>query len=102
MGHWGMMAAVDLSQEATMSLHPQVVYRVPEETARVARAIFPHGNIYLRLYDALGTMFQDRDFAALFPARGQPAEAPARLALVSILQFAENLTDRQAADAVRS
>ena len=85
-----------------MSLRPQVVYFVPAETARVAHAIFPHGNTYLRLYDALGTMFQDRDFAALFPPQGQPAEAPARLALVSILQFAENLTDRQAADAVRS
>jgi transposase len=97
-----MMGAVDLSQEAAMSLHPQVVYLVPEETARVARAIFPRGNIYLRLYDALGTIVQDRDFAALFPPQGQPAEAPARLALVSILQFAENLTDRQAADAVRT
>jgi transposase len=34
--------------------------------------------------------------------RGQPAEAPARLALTTVLQFAEGLSDRQAADAVRS
>ena len=41
-------------------------------------------------------------FAALFPSRGQPAEAPARLALVTILQFAEGLSDIQAATAVRA
>ncbi len=29
-----------------MSLRPQVVYLVPEETARVARAAFPKGNVY--------------------------------------------------------
>jgi transposase len=38
----------------------------------------------------------------LFPSHGQPAEAPWRLALITILQFMEHLTDRQAADAVRS
>jgi len=85
-----------------MSLRPQVVYLVPDETARVARAAFPKGNIYLRMYDALGSIFADRQFADLFPARGQATEAPVRLALATILQFAEGLSDRQAADAVRS
>ncbi len=85
-----------------MSLHPQVVYLVPAETARVAHAIFPKGNRYMRMYDTLGTIFQDRDFAALFPADGQPAASPVRLALATILQFPEGLSDRQAADAVRS
>ncbi len=85
-----------------MSLRPQVIYLVPEETARVARAAFPKGNLYLRMYDALGSIFADRQFADLFPARGQAAEAPVRLALATILQFAEGLSDRQAADAVRS
>ncbi len=85
-----------------MSLRPQVSYRVPDETARVARAAFPKGNLYLRMYDALGSIFADRQFADLFPARGQTAEAPVRLALATILQFAEGLSDRQAADAVRS
>ncbi len=46
--------------------------------------------------------YSDDDFADLFPTRGQPAEAPWRLALVTVLQFAEGLPDRQAADAVRS
>src|ERR687894_2398825 len=84
-----------------MSLRPQVVYLVPEETARVARAAFPKGNVYMRMYDELGILYANHQFAALFPKRGQPAEAPARLALILVMQFAENLTDRQAADAVR-
>jgi transposase len=85
-----------------MSLHPCDTYRVPEETARVARAIFPAGNLVMRIYDELGLLFHDRDFADLFPIQGQPAEAPLRLALVTLLQFMEGLTDRQAADAVRT
>ena len=52
--------------------------------------------------DAFGAMFTDDDFAALFPRRGQPAEAPWRLALVLVMQYVEDLSDRQAADAVRS
>ena len=85
-----------------MSLQPQVLYLVPEETARVARAIFPTGNLVMRMYDELGMLFHDLDFADLFPPQGQPAEAPTRLALVTLLQFLEGLTDRQAADAVRT
>jgi transposase len=56
----------------------------------------------MRMYDTLGTIFHDDEFAALFSATGQPAEAPVRVALATILQFAEGLSDRQAADAVRS
>jgi transposase len=52
--------------------------------------------------DEFGSIFADDDFADLFPQRGQPAEAPWRLALVTILQYVEDLSDRQAADAVRS
>jgi transposase len=85
-----------------MSLQPCPVYCVPEETARVARAIFPDGNLVMRIYDELDLLFQDRDFADLFPIQGQPAEAPLHLALVTLLQFMEGLTDRQAADAVRT
>jgi transposase len=85
-----------------MSLHPQATYPIPEDTQRVARAAFPRGNIYMQVADRLGTLYHDTQFAALFPTRGQPAEAPARLALATVLQFAEGLSDRQAADAVRS
>jgi len=85
-----------------MSLHPHIVEPVPEETARVAHAAFPKGHPYLTFRDALGTIFQDEDFTALFPAWGQPALPPWRLALVTIMQFRENLADRQAAEAVRA
>jgi transposase len=85
-----------------MSLRPHVLEPVPEDTARVARAAFPKGNPYLSLRDALGTIFQDDDFTALFPLVGQPGLSPWRLALVTIMQFRENLADRQAAEAVRA
>src|SRR5207302_2187806 len=71
------------------------------ETARVARAAFPRGNACLQLRDMLGSIYDDTDFLDLFPRRGQAAEAPWRLALVTVLQFGEELSDRQAADAVR-
>lgn len=85
-----------------MSLHAKVDTDVPEETVRVAKAAFPQGNVYLTLRDELDTLYSDEMFQSLFPGRGQPAESPGRLALVTILQFAEGLSDRQAADAVRS
>jgi transposase len=85
-----------------MSLHPRTNYHIPAETVRVATACFPKDHPSLRLSDALGPLFQDHDFAALFPTRGQPAAAPGRFALITLLQCAENLSDRQAANAVRS
>lgn len=84
-----------------MSLKPQTIPPVPETTATVARAAFPKGTAVLRLRDELGTIYQDELFATLYPERGQPAAAPWRLALISVLQFLEDLPDRQAADAVR-
>ncbi len=85
-----------------MSLHPQSPVPVPEETARVARAAFPKGNVYMQMRDALGVVYEDGSFALLFATRGRPAEAPWRLALVTVMQFAEGLSDRQAAEAVRA
>lgn len=85
-----------------MSLHPEPLGLVPEETARVARAAFPQGNLYRRIRDEIGVLYRDEEFVTLFSPRGQPAAAPWRLALVTLMQFAEGLPDRQAADAVRS
>lgn len=82
-------------------LKPQSVPPVPEMTARAAHAAFPKGHRYLTLRDELQTIFTDEMFADLFPKVGQPAEAPWRLALVLIVQHAEGLSDREAADAVR-
>lgn len=84
-----------------MSLHPTINYVVPAQTARIAKAAFPKGTLCLQLYDRLGTIFQDQDFVDLFPRRGQPATAPFRLALVTLLQYVEGLSDRAAATAVR-
>lgn len=86
-----------------MSLHPEPIRPVPEETARIARAAFPRDdNAYMRMRDELGVIWEDEDFTGVFPKRGQPALAPWRLALVTVMQFAENLSDRQAANAVRA
>ncbi len=84
-----------------MSLHPQDPAAVPDETRRVTRAVFPKGTICLRIADAFGPVYQDRQLAALFPRRGQPAAASGRLALAVVLQFMENLPDRDIADAKR-
>jgi transposase len=56
----------------------------------------------MRMYDELAMLFRDQEFADLYPTVGQPAVAPFRLAFVTLLQFLEGLTDRQAADAVRT
>ena len=85
-----------------MSLRPQPIGSIPEQTALVAHAAFPKGHPYLTLRDHLGTIFQDEDFAALLPAGGYPGLPPWRLALVTLRQFRENLADRQAAEAVRA
>ena len=84
-----------------MSLKRQAMCPVPADTARVARAAYPKGNVYMQMRDVLGSIYTDEDFRDLFPQDGQPAEAPWRLALITVMQFMENLSDRQAADAVR-
>jgi transposase len=85
-----------------MCLDPEFAFSVPEETRRVAEAAFPKGNRYMLMRDELGVLFEDPQFADLFPPQGQPGIAPWRLAMTTIFQFAEGLSDRQAADAVRS
>ncbi len=85
-----------------MSLQPRQVEPIPELTARIARATFRKGNLFMQMRDELGSLFTDADFVALYPRRGQPAFSPWRLALVTIMQFVENLSDRQTAEAVRA
>ena len=83
-------------------LRPDPIGPIPTETVRISRAAFPKGNLYLQLRDELGVLYSDADFASLFPTKGQPALPAWRLALVTVFQFLENLTDRQAADQVRA
>jgi len=85
-----------------MSLPRDGLHPVPAETARVAYGAFPDGNVYLRLRDELGALFDDAMFTAVYASEGQLALHPWQLALVSVMQFMENLSDRQAAQAVRA
>ena len=85
-----------------MSLHPKPIGDIPSETVRVARAAFPKGTVVTRLRDEFSALFDDEDFRRFYPSRGQPGLAPWRLALVTVFQFLEQLSDRQSADAVRS
>lgn len=83
-------------------LIPNYNQDIPEMTAEVARAAFPNGNRYLTIRDELGLVFKDKSFSDCYPPLGQPAAYPGRLAMVTVLQFMEDLTDREAAEAVRS
>ncbi len=75
-------------------------FPIPDETARIAQAAFPKGHRYLLLRQRFGMLFDNQHFAHLYAHAGKPALAPARLALVTILQFMEDLSDSQAAEAV--
>jgi len=85
-----------------MSLHAQKLPEIPEETARIARILFPKGNKYLWLRDELDAIYQDEQFLNCYPKTGQLAEQPWRLALMSVIQYMENYTDRQAAEALKT
>jgi transposase len=83
-----------------MSMRPVPWPGVPEQTALVARRAFPKGSLAIRLRDEIGPLFQDTDFLGAFGTQGKPGIAPSLLMLVTVLQFVERLTDRQAAQAV--
>ena len=85
-----------------MSMQPQPWPEVPAATARVAKSAFRReGSLAIRIRDELGSWYEDADFAGAYPVRGKPGISPAQLAVVTVLQFTGNLTDRQAADEVR-
>jgi hypothetical protein len=72
-----------------MTRHPHHEFSIPEETARVARAAYPKGNISMKMRDAMGTISYEESFAQLFPQNGRPVEAPWRLAFITVVQFIE-------------
>jgi transposase len=84
-----------------MSMQPRPWPQVPESTARTARASSRKGNLATRIRDELGQVYTDERFTGAFGVRGKPGISPAQLMIVTVLQFTENLTDRQAAEAVR-
>jgi transposase len=87
--------------DPVMSMQPMPWPGAPAETARIAKRAFPKGALPIRVRDELGEWCADEQFATAYPVRGAPGISPAQLAVVTVLQFTENLTDRQAADAVR-
>lgn len=85
-----------------MSLKANPVSQIPEDTKRVAKAAFPKGNRYILLHDTFDYFFDSTNVRHLFSPEGKPALDPARLAVITILQFAEQLSDERMAEAVRS
>ena len=85
-----------------MSLHALPCDVMPEATIHVARAAFPKGNPSMRRRDAFGPISPNPTFATLFSHTGRPAEAPAQLALLTVMPCAEGLSDAQAAAAARA
>ena len=83
-----------------MALHPQSIQPIPRLTKEVAHQAFPKGNLYMTLRDELGSFYNDSDFAELYSLEGQPALRPWHLALVCVMQYMANLSDRGAAEAI--
>lgn len=84
-----------------MSMHPQELDPIPEQTRLIALACFPKQTLIMRLRDEFGAIYRDQDLVRLFAKRGRGAASPWRLLLITIMQALEGLTDRQAAEAVR-
>jgi IS5 family transposase len=86
-----------------MSMEPQSWPEPAPEVARAVRAKHYGREVPLpvAVRDQFGELFADAEFAAAFGASGPRGWSPGRLALVTVFQMAENLTDRQAAEAVR-
>jgi transposase len=84
-----------------MSVRPRSDAEVPELTVRVARAANPKGTTAMWVRDRLEGLWSDEDFVGWYPRDGRPAWSPAQMATVCVLQFLDNLSDRQAAEAVR-
>jgi transposase len=75
---------------------------LPPDTARAARSVFNIENLYLTVGDQLGDLFGDLDYNDLNSYGATPVSVLFILAMVTIFQFAEDLPDSQAADAVRT
>lgn len=82
-------------------MQPKPWPEVPELTARMARASSRKGNLAMRIRDELGQVYADERFVGAFGVQGRPGISPAQLMITTVLQFTENLTDRQAGEAVR-
>jgi transposase len=86
-----------------MSLKPRRTIEIPPETKQLAEKLYKRKpTVAFTMAQELSSVFEDEEFTDLFPTKGQPAQSPAVLATVVVLQFTEGLTDRQAEEASRS
>jgi transposase len=86
-----------------MTFYARDLYHIPEETASLARDLYDNDNVYVTMRDKLDLWYKDSDYASLFTStQGRPVESPGRLNLIMVMQYAEGLTDQQAAEFVRS
>jgi transposase len=83
-----------------MSMKPRPSNEMPEETRQLGQHLLKPTNVMRLIGERLPDFLHDEDFADLYPPEGRPAVWPALLALVTVFQWAEALSDRQAADAV--
>ena len=83
-----------------MVLHRQSIKPIPSLTKEIAHKAFPLGNPYMTLRDKLGKFYDDEDFAELYSDEGQPALRPGSLALICVMQYMTNLSDRGAVEAL--
>jgi IS5 family transposase len=86
-----------------MSMESQPWPEPAPEVAKAVRVKYDGRELPLpvAVRDRLGELFADEQFADAFAAQGPRGWSPGRLALITVFQMAENLTDRQAAEAVR-
>jgi transposase len=88
-----------------MSLKPAPFPEPDPLIAEAVRDSWPRPDdqpLAVAVRDRLGEWLKDEDFAAAFGVRGRPGYSPVVLALVTVLQHVENLTDRQAVLQARS
>jgi transposase len=91
--------------EFVVSVQPRPWPEPVSEIAAAIRAMYGGRRevpLAVRVRDQLGELFADAEFATAFGARGKPGWSPGMLAMITVLQKAEDLTDRQAAEAVRT
>ncbi|MEU2599643.1 transposase [Streptomyces hirsutus] len=84
-----------------MSTRSRSGEQVPSLTAQIARASNPDGTTAMWVGDRLNGLWHDEDFADRYPRDGRPGLSPAQPATVCVLRFLLDLSDRQAAEAVR-
>jgi len=85
-----------------MLIRPAPFPPLPRDTAGAAEAVFGKGNIYLTIGDQMESLLAEVDLTDLAVSQEKPAATLAMLAFVTAFQYAENLPDRRAAEALRT